>query len=79
MPPDAKPPKSSWKTDEDIWHKIESLQAYALDDFRNDAQKKTAELVSLRFGFTYDPQNFYYPHSFIHIKTVYSLCLKKSV
>lgn len=50
MPPDAKPPKSSWKTEDEIWHRIESLEAYALDDCRNDGQKKTAELILKGMG-----------------------------
>ena len=36
------PPKSSWKIEEKIQHKIESLEAYAIDACTNDDQKKTA-------------------------------------
>lgn len=45
MPPDSKPPKSSWRNEEKIWHRIESLESYAIDGCRNDDQKKTAGMV----------------------------------
>lgn len=45
MPPQDKPPRSSWKTEEKIWHKIESLEAFAIDACKNDDQKRTAGMV----------------------------------
>jgi hypothetical protein len=47
MPLNAKPPKSSWLAEEKIRHKIESLEAYAIDACTNDDQRKTAGTVSL--------------------------------
>lgn len=46
MPLDAKPPKSSWITEEKTRDKIKSLESYAIDDCRNDDQKKTAGVVT---------------------------------
>ncbi|KAI5682407.1 hypothetical protein M9H77_03635 [Catharanthus roseus] len=46
----SKPPKSSWRNEEKIWHRIESLQAYAIDDCRNDEQKKTAGTILKSMG-----------------------------
>lgn len=40
-----KPPKCSWKMDEKIWSKIESLEAYAIDACKSDEEKKTAGKV----------------------------------
>lgn len=51
MPPHAKPPKSSWKVEENVWHKIESLQAYAIDACKNDEQK-TAGMILKAMGLT---------------------------
>ncbi|XP_075078835.1 ribonuclease II, chloroplastic/mitochondrial isoform X3 [Nicotiana tabacum] len=45
MPPQDKPPRSSWKTEEKIWHKIESLEAFAIDACKNDDQKRTAGMA----------------------------------
>lgn len=45
MPPQDKPPRSSWKNEEKTWHKIESLEAFAIDSCKNDDQKKTAGMV----------------------------------
>lgn len=42
-----KPPKSSWMSEEKIWSRIESLEAYAIDACKNDEQRKTAEMVIL--------------------------------
>lgn len=44
-PVDAKPAKSSWMVDEKIRYKIESLEAYAIDDCKSDEQKKAAGMV----------------------------------
>ncbi|KAL3531809.1 hypothetical protein ACH5RR_005330 [Cinchona calisaya] len=52
LPPRAKPTKSSWRIDEKIWHRIESLEAYAIDDFKNDEQKKTAGMILKAMGLT---------------------------
>ncbi|KAB2622127.1 ribonuclease II [Pyrus ussuriensis x Pyrus communis] len=45
MPLDAKPPKSSWLVEEKIRHKIESLEAYAIDACTIDDQRKTAGTI----------------------------------
>lgn len=45
MPHYDKPPRSSWKAEEKTWHKIESLEAFAIDSCKNDDQKKTAGMV----------------------------------
>lgn len=50
MPSHAKPPKSSWKAEEKIQHKIESLEAYAIDACTNDGQKKTAGMILRAMG-----------------------------
>lgn len=50
MPSHAKPPKSSWKAEEKIQHKIESLEAYAIDACTNDDQKKTAGMILRAMG-----------------------------
>ncbi|PON76112.1 Replication factor A protein [Trema orientale] len=50
MPRDAKPPKSSWLVEEKIRHKIESLKSYAIDNCKNDDQKKTAGLILKAMG-----------------------------
>lgn len=46
MPAYSKPPKSSWIGEEKIQHKIESLEAYAIDACFDDDRKKTAGMVS---------------------------------
>lgn len=53
MPQHSKPPKASWRTEDKVWHKIEALESYAIDDCRNDDQKKTAGMrdVSLECQF----------------------------
>ncbi|GER54374.1 ribonuclease II/R family protein [Striga asiatica] len=50
MPLHAKPPKSTWTSDEKVRKTIESLQAYAIDDCRNEDQKKTAGLILRAMG-----------------------------
>lgn len=46
MPSHAKPTKSSWMIEEKIRHKIESLEAYAIDACKSDDQKRTAGMVT---------------------------------
>ncbi|KAK6146914.1 hypothetical protein DH2020_017826 [Rehmannia glutinosa] len=50
MPLHAKPPKSTWISEEKNKKKIESLQAYAIDDCRNEDEKKTAGLILKAMG-----------------------------
>ncbi|KAH0737014.1 hypothetical protein KY290_035719 [Solanum tuberosum] len=50
MPPQDKPPRSSWKAEEKTWHKIESLEAFAIDSCKNDYQKKTAGMILKAMG-----------------------------
>ncbi|OIT01160.1 PREDICTED: ribonuclease II, chloroplastic/mitochondrial [Nicotiana attenuata] len=50
LPPHDKPPRSSWKTEEKIWHKIESLEAFAIDACKNDDQKRTAGMILKAMG-----------------------------
>ncbi|XP_061371834.1 ribonuclease II, chloroplastic/mitochondrial isoform X2 [Gastrolobium bilobum] len=50
MPSHDKPPKSSWINKEKTWSRIESLEAYAIDDYRNDEQRKTAGLILKEMG-----------------------------
>ncbi|XP_017192070.2 ribonuclease II, chloroplastic/mitochondrial isoform X2 [Malus domestica] len=50
MPLNAKPPKSSWLAEEKIRHKIESLEAYAIDACTNDDQRKTAGTILRTMG-----------------------------
>ncbi|CAA6659506.1 unnamed protein product [Spirodela intermedia] len=45
-----KPPKCSWKMDEKIWSKIESLEAYAIDACKSDEEKKTAGKILRAMG-----------------------------
>lgn len=45
LPPHEKPPKSMWTSEEKNQKKIECLQAYAIDDCRNEDDKKTAGMV----------------------------------
>lgn len=45
MPSHDKPSKSSWKDDEKIWSRIESLEAYAIDACISDKQRETAGIV----------------------------------
>ncbi|KAG8376904.1 hypothetical protein BUALT_Bualt09G0112700 [Buddleja alternifolia] len=51
MPLHAKPAKSTWLSEEKYRKKIESLQAYALDDCRNEDEKKTAGIILKAVGF----------------------------
>ncbi|KAI3801258.1 hypothetical protein L1987_29362 [Smallanthus sonchifolius] len=50
MPPRGKPSKSSWKVEDKIWHKIESLEAFAIDACKDDAQKNTAGAILKAMG-----------------------------
>ncbi|XP_059647072.1 ribonuclease II, chloroplastic/mitochondrial isoform X2 [Cornus florida] len=50
MPLNAKPPKSSWKVEEKLQHRIKSLEAYAIDACKNDDQKKTAGVILKAMG-----------------------------
>ncbi|KAK1563296.1 hypothetical protein Q3G72_025588 [Acer saccharum] len=50
MPLHAKPPKSSWTVDEKVRQKIESLQAYAIDAWQDDDQRKTAGTILKAIG-----------------------------
>ncbi|GAV76583.1 LOW QUALITY PROTEIN: RNB domain-containing protein, partial [Cephalotus follicularis] len=50
MPDHAKPPKSSWLLEEKIQHKIESLEAYAIDACKTDEQKRTAGTILKEMG-----------------------------
>ncbi|XP_078432821.1 ribonuclease II/R family protein [Wolffia australiana] len=45
-----KPHKSSWKVDEKVWSKIESLEAYAVDLCKSDEQKKIAGKILRSMG-----------------------------
>lgn len=44
-PPQSKPRKSSWMIEENSRHRIESLEAYAIDACKNDEQRKTAGAI----------------------------------
>lgn len=46
MPAHSKPLKSSWMVEEKVRPKIESLEAYAIDECKDDDQKKTAGMVT---------------------------------
>lgn len=46
MPSNAKPPKSSWMSEEKIRCKIESIEAFAIDACKTDEQKRTAGMVT---------------------------------
>ncbi|XP_077239005.1 ribonuclease II/R family protein [Tasmannia lanceolata] len=50
MPPHSKPPKCSWTTEEKVRHRIEALDAYAIDACKNDDQKKTAGMILKAMG-----------------------------
>ncbi|XP_028957017.1 ribonuclease II, chloroplastic/mitochondrial isoform X1 [Malus domestica] len=50
MPLDAKPLKSSWLVEEKTRHKIESLEAYAIDACTIDDQRKTAGTILRTMG-----------------------------
>ncbi|KAK4480956.1 hypothetical protein RD792_011818 [Penstemon davidsonii] len=52
MPLPAKPPKSAWISEEKIRKKIESLQAYAIDDWMNEDEKRTAGMILKAMGLT---------------------------
>lgn len=47
MPPRGKPSKCSWKAEDKTWHKIESLEAFAIDACKDEGQKNTAGAVIL--------------------------------
>ncbi|EOY07507.1 Ribonuclease II, putative isoform 1 [Theobroma cacao] len=51
-PAHAKPSKSLWMMDEKIRNKIESLEAYAIDDCKSDEQKRTAGMILKTMGLT---------------------------
>ncbi|KAL8508719.1 hypothetical protein ACS0TY_019106 [Phlomoides rotata] len=50
MPLHAKPPKSVWSSEEKNWTKIESLKAYAIDNFINEDEKRTAGMILKAMG-----------------------------
>ncbi|OVA16519.1 Ribonuclease II/R [Macleaya cordata] len=50
MPRYSKPPKGSWTVEEKTRHKIESLEAYAIDACKNDDQKRTAGTILKAMG-----------------------------
>ncbi|KAI3514453.1 hypothetical protein L1887_12865 [Cichorium endivia] len=50
MPPRGKPSKSSWKVEEKIWYRIESLEAFAIDACKDDAQRNTAGAILKAMG-----------------------------
>lgn len=50
MPLHEKPPKSMWSSEEKNQKKIECLQGYAIDDFRNEDEKKTAGMILKAMG-----------------------------
>nr|XP_043621550.1 ribonuclease II, chloroplastic/mitochondrial [Erigeron canadensis] len=50
MPPRDKPCKGSWQADEKNWHKIESLEAFAIDACKDDGQKNTAGAILKAMG-----------------------------
>ncbi|KAL3628640.1 ribonucleotide-diphosphate reductase subunit rnr1 [Castilleja foliolosa] len=52
MPLHAKPPKSTWSLEEKNEKKINALQAYAIDDCRNEDEKKAAGLILRAMGLT---------------------------
>ncbi|KAJ9548088.1 hypothetical protein OSB04_020631 [Centaurea solstitialis] len=45
MPPRGKPSKCSWKVEEKIWHRIESLEAFAIDACKDDGQTNIAGAI----------------------------------
>ncbi|XP_075509227.1 ribonuclease II, chloroplastic/mitochondrial [Primulina tabacum] len=50
MPSNGKPPKSTWTSEDDYSKRIMSLKAYALDDCRNEDEKRTAGMVLRAMG-----------------------------
>ncbi|KAM7265767.1 hypothetical protein ACFE04_003450 [Oxalis oulophora] len=52
LPRQSKPPKSSWTVDQKIQHRIECLEAYAIDACKTDEQSKTAGVILKAMGFT---------------------------
>ncbi|KAI7755099.1 hypothetical protein M8C21_025969 [Ambrosia artemisiifolia] len=50
MPPHGKPSKCSWKAEDKIWQKIESLEAFAIDACKDDVQKNTAGVILKAMG-----------------------------
>ena len=45
MPRRGKPSKCSWKVEEKIWHRIKSLEAFAIDACKDDGQMNIAGAV----------------------------------
>lgn len=57
MPQHAKPLKFSWGVKENVWNKIQALQAYAIDACKNDDQMTASKVILsgwtlLRFDFS---------------------------
>ncbi|KAF6137806.1 hypothetical protein GIB67_040514 [Kingdonia uniflora] len=50
MSPTSKPSKGSWTVEEKSRHKIESLEAYAIDACKTDDQKRTATTILKAMG-----------------------------
>uniref|UniRef100_A0A6V7QYK0 RNB domain-containing protein n=1 Tax=Ananas comosus var. bracteatus TaxID=296719 RepID=A0A6V7QYK0_ANACO len=50
MPPQSKPPKSSWLAEEKVRRKILSLEAYAIDACKSDEQRKIAGNILKAMG-----------------------------
>ncbi|KAI4354501.1 hypothetical protein L6164_003355 [Bauhinia variegata] len=50
LPSRDKPPKSSWMVEEKIRSKIESLESYAIDDWKSDEQRKMAGMILKAMG-----------------------------
>lgn len=77
MPRHAKPPKSMWSSEEKNHKKIEILQAYAIDDCRNEDDKKTAGMVNCfifsSFSFYIILQDFPQGHCALNNLTVISI------
>ncbi|KAJ0984005.1 hypothetical protein J5N97_002361 [Dioscorea zingiberensis] len=49
-PLSSKPPKCSWLLEEKIQRRIKSLEAYAIDTFTSDEQRKTAGMILKAMG-----------------------------
>ncbi|XP_071721328.1 ribonuclease II, chloroplastic/mitochondrial isoform X2 [Rutidosis leptorrhynchoides] len=49
-PSRGKPSKCSWKSDQKIWQRIETLEAFALDACKDDGQKNTAGAILKAMG-----------------------------
>ncbi|KAJ4834299.1 ribonucleotide-diphosphate reductase subunit rnr1 [Turnera subulata] len=57
MPSHSKPAKSSWLVEEKIQHRIESLEAYAIDMCNSDDQKRTAWTILKAMGMIRSPSS----------------------